>query len=383
YKELKGFTEKVIELVEEPYSKFIDVGLSKSCFSLWLLGSAKEEHIKKPAISSPVKQEFQPIDDENALSRGANLVIAKYSWLQIRKIKKGFINFQAQSICETEDFISKECSICDIKYKKDQLYEFIRKNGHFILKCYQQKQYKPEHKGLSFDKVSDKEIKDAPEAYPDFLNKNLTTTLIHLPVTSGKTKTLREMLDFLAKNEADLPYENNAIMHQMSSGVHAHESESAMHDLLKLAVHVISMDAFANESTLNFLRQYQGSEAIYRGLKMLKEVYTSTVEASISFEISNHFNTVIGISNINTKVHAKAFAQMFYQVRDCPYHIISLYNSKKSSIFKEPNHDLIRAELSALRSSDLPIVIKGHREWNKINDCYTLDSSPSVETYIE
>ncbi|CAG8703903.1 8692_t:CDS:2, partial [Cetraspora pellucida] len=111
YRELKRFTEK-------------------------LLGSAKEDHIKRPAISSvknrfknlddyliqpkenysePVKQEFQPIDDENALVNGANLAIAKYGWLQIRRIKK----------------------------------------GHFILKYYWQKQYKPNHKGLSFDKVLD------------------------------------------------------------------------------------------------------------------------------------------------------------------------------------------------------------------------------------
>ncbi|CAG8619224.1 2809_t:CDS:2 [Paraglomus occultum] len=74
---------------------------------------------------------------------------------------------------------------------------------------------------------------------------------------------------------------------------------------------------------------------------------------------------------------------MFYRVRDCPYRVISLYNSKKTGIFKEPNRDLIRAELSALRPGDLPTAIKGHREWNKINDCYTLDLSPAVETYIE
>ena len=31
----------------------------------------------------------------------------------------------------------------------------------------------------------------------------------------------------------------------------------------------------------------------------------------------------------------------------------------------------------------MPTAIKGSREWNKIADCYTLDSSPAVETYIE
>ena len=49
------------------------------------------------------------------------------------------------------------------------------------------------------------EMKDAPEAYPDFLSENLTTTLIRSPVASGKTKTLREILNSLAKNGADLP----------------------------------------------------------------------------------------------------------------------------------------------------------------------------------
>ncbi|CAG8783655.1 28870_t:CDS:2, partial [Gigaspora margarita] len=547
YKELKGFTEKVIELVGEPYSKFIDVGLPKSCFSLRLLGSAKEERIKRPAISSvkngfqklddylvqpkenysviwprtfsskePVK-ESQPINDENALSKRANLVIAKYEWLQIGKIEKEFINFQAQS-------------------------------------CYRQKQYKPDHKGLSYDKVSDKveskvkpkwrlierlpktvkyprplaelsekninvkNMEDAPEAYPDFSSEDLTTTLICSPVATGKTKTLREIFNSLAKSEANLPCFNWVSYHKtlsnetkskvevlQKSGLHVchyqengsdlsicdwdviivqvesthrlslyGESENAMHDLLKSAVHVVAMDTFANESTLIFLKQYRGenirvfdnkyypckgetvniiydpdkgSEAIRRGLKMLQEskhvafvitsckkarvladqvsklqkpdgspistrvyfgqmdgkqrqedfadinttwnaldcvIYTSTIEAGISFEIPNHFDAVIGISNIGTGVHAKAFAQMLYRVRDCPLRIVSLYHSKKpSKIFKEPSRDLIRAELSALRPGDLPTIIKGHREWDKIADCYALDSSPAVETYIE
>ncbi|KAG9306509.1 hypothetical protein G9A89_000972 [Geosiphon pyriformis] len=91
-------------------------------------------------------------------------------------------------------------------------------------------------------------------------------------------------------------------------------------------------------------------------------VYTNTVEAGIFFEISNHFDAVIEISNINTEVHAEAFAQMFYQVCNYPYHIISLYNSKKTDIFKEPNRDLICAELFALRLGDLSTVIKRHCE---------------------
>ncbi|CAG8438849.1 9101_t:CDS:2 [Cetraspora pellucida] len=581
YRELKGFTEKVMELVGEPYSKFIDNGLPKTHFNLQLLGSAKEGRIKRPAIflvkngfknlddylvqpkenysviwprtfssEESVKAEFQPIDDDDALVKGANLAFAEYGWLQIGRIEKGFINFQAQSV--------KECSIYDVKHNNDQLYGFIHQNGYFVLKCYRQKQYKPEHKGLSFGKVSDKvkskekpkkwglcerlpkavknpcplvdlsgnninvkEMKNTPEAYPDFMSEEPTTTLIRLPVASGKTKTLREILNSLAKSEANLPCFNwvsyrktlsnetkskievlqksglrvesthrlnfheghfhvvildeaNGIMHQMASGIHAQESENAMRDLLKSAVHVVAMDAFANELTLAFLRQYRGeniqvfnnkyqprksetvkilydsnkgSEAIRKGLEMLKEgkrvvfsmtsckkaraianqasklqkpdgsfilscvyfsqmdgkqrqddfadinatwsgldcvIYTSTVESGILFEIPNYFDAVIAISNIKTGVHAEAFTQMLYRTRDCPYHIVSLYNSKThSEIFKEPNRDLIRAELSALRPGDLPTAIKECCEWNKITDCYILDSSLTVETYIE
>ena len=108
YRDLKGFVEKVAERVGKPYSEFIDIGLYKSRFSLRLLGSAKDDRVKRPAISSvkeghcklkdylvqpkldaseiwprtfsPEKKEkkFQPIEDETALSNGASLVIAKY-----------------------------------------------------------------------------------------------------------------------------------------------------------------------------------------------------------------------------------------------------------------------------------------------------------------
>src|SRR6266498_1730911 len=71
-----------------------------------------------------------------------------------------------------------------------------------------------------------------------------------------------------------------------------------MQDLLKSAIHVVAMDAFANDSTIDFLKQYQGndirifdnkyqprisetvkifynldkgSEAMRRGFKMLRE----------------------------------------------------------------------------------------------------------------
>ena len=52
YRDLKGFVEKVTDRVGKPYSEFIDIGLYKSRFSLWLLGSAKEKRVKRSAISS-------------------------------------------------------------------------------------------------------------------------------------------------------------------------------------------------------------------------------------------------------------------------------------------------------------------------------------------
>uniref|UniRef100_U9UUY1 Uncharacterized protein n=1 Tax=Rhizophagus irregularis (strain DAOM 181602 / DAOM 197198 / MUCL 43194) TaxID=747089 RepID=U9UUY1_RHIID len=124
YRDLEGFVKKVADRIRKPYSVFIDIGLYKYRFSLRLLGSAKEDRVKRPAISSPKKEEFQPIEDKTALSVRAGLVIAKYGWLEIGDIRKEFINFQAR-------------------------------NGCFVLKCYRQKNYKPDHKGLAFRKVTE------------------------------------------------------------------------------------------------------------------------------------------------------------------------------------------------------------------------------------
>ncbi|CAG8634734.1 1156_t:CDS:2, partial [Cetraspora pellucida] len=77
---LRGFVEKVAKRVEKLYSKFINIDLYKSHFSLCLLGSAKENRVKRPAISSKPerKEKFQPIEDETALSVRTSLVTAKY-----------------------------------------------------------------------------------------------------------------------------------------------------------------------------------------------------------------------------------------------------------------------------------------------------------------
>ncbi|CAG8574848.1 7135_t:CDS:2, partial [Cetraspora pellucida] len=155
-------------------------------YKYWLASRPEGVTLKE---EKPAEEEFKPINDDDALVKEANLVIAEYGWLQIGRIKKGFINFQVQSVKE-----------------------------YFVLKCYRQKQYKPDHKELSFGKVSDKvkskvkpkkwglierlpnavkhsrpptklsrkninvsEMKNVPEAYPDFLSNEPTTTLVCSP----------------------------------------------------------------------------------------------------------------------------------------------------------------------------------------------------------
>jgi hypothetical protein len=290
------------------------------------------------------------------LSKGASLVTAKYGWLEVGDIRKGFINFQARSL--------EACPICNIKHEKDQLYGFLRSNGCFVLKCYRQKNYKPDHKGLVFGKVTEipakpkrgiverigdailnpcplvglsetminvGKLKDAPEVYPDFLGIEKTTTLIRSPLGTWKTTTLREIIMALKDKVHDISslpcfiwisyrkslsneskaklddlkalgfricnYQNmqgdvsinewdiiivqgeslfcveftarpfvaildevNAIIRQMSSDINARESENAMHDVLRSARHILAIDAFANKSTLVFLKAYHGED---------------------------------------------------------------------------------------------------------------------------
>ncbi|CAG8828016.1 9962_t:CDS:2 [Gigaspora margarita] len=391
------------------------------------------------SLEKPVKQESQPINDKNALVKGANL-------LQVGKIRNGFINFEAQSV--------KECSICEVKHDKNQHYGFIRKNSHFILKLDERipKAVSTPHQfpKLPRESINVKEMEDALDAFSDFLSEEPSTTLIRSTVGTGKTKTLRKILASLAQSSTNLPctiwvsyrktlsnkseaklkelkkfdfkvgqYQNivadlkirewdliivqvesilrldfqggcfciailneaNTTMRQMASGVHARESSNAMHDLLNVATHIVAMDA---EEIVKLLYDPdKGSEAIRRGLRMLQKVYfgqmdgkqrqddfaninatwsaldcviyTSTVEASISFEIFSYFDAVIGITNIVTPVHVEVFAQMLFRIHDCPLRMVFLYHSKKFDIFKEPCRELIRAELLALRPGNLPI----------------------------
>ena len=58
---------------------------------------------------------------------------------------------------------------------------------------------------LSRKNINVKEMEDAPEAYPDFLGEDPTTTLVRSPVMTGKTKALRIILNSLAKEGGRLP----------------------------------------------------------------------------------------------------------------------------------------------------------------------------------
>ena len=62
YKDLKDFVEKVTDRVGKPYSEFIDIRLYKSHFSFHLLESAKEDKVKRPAISS-VKEGYCELEN--------------------------------------------------------------------------------------------------------------------------------------------------------------------------------------------------------------------------------------------------------------------------------------------------------------------------------
>ncbi|GES89151.1 hypothetical protein GLOIN_2v1776159 [Rhizophagus clarus] len=247
-------------------------------------------------------------------------------------------------------------------------------------------------------------MEEASEAYPDFLSSVCSTTLIRSPVgTVSYRKTLinetkakieilqnlglrvcqyQEIKGSLAISDWDViiiqvesthcielhgrrPYvvildEVNAVICQMFSGVYARESENAMRDLLKSAIHVVVMDAFANDSTIAFLKQYRGND-----IRIFDNKYQPRIGETVKilYDLDKGSEAMKrGISNIKTGVHVEAFAQMLYQIQNYPQRIISLYNSQKSSeIFQEPNCSLIRAELSALRPIDLPTAAEYQR----------------------
>ncbi|UZO10992.1 uncharacterized protein OCT59_002569 [Rhizophagus irregularis] len=442
--DIDGFVEKVADKVGKPYSKFIDIGLYKSCFSLQLLESAKEKRVKRPAISStfsPEKEEkkFQPIEDETALSNGASLVIAKYGWLEIEKIGNGFVHFQAQ--------LYEACPICEIKYEKDQLYGFLRSNGCFVLKCYRQKNYKPDHKGLAFGKVTEisakpkrgivkrigdaisnprllvglsemminvEKLKDVPEVYPDFLGD---LSINEWDIIIVQVESLFR-IEFTARPFVAILDEANAIMRQMSSSTNARESENAMRDVLRSVRHVLAMDAFANKSTLTFLQTYRGenirivdnkyqphigetvefiydpnsgAEAMRIGYDLLRQgkrvafVSTGAVMARALVEkvskLSKPDNSPVKArayyGNMDGKQRQKDFSNIDVTWGELDY--IAYTNTVEAGIsFKVTDHfDIVIA------ITNIATPVHDHHEWDSNTVSYKIDESPAVITFVE
>ncbi|RGB22590.1 hypothetical protein C1646_775840 [Rhizophagus diaphanus] len=368
YRDLREFVKKVANRVGKLYSEFIDLGLYKSCFSLQLLRSAKEDRVKRPAVSL-VKQGYRKLEDFLVQPKSGYSEI----WLQTFSPEK---RDQAK-LYEAYPF-------CEIKHKTDQLYSFLLRK--FPGKV-----------------INVKKLKDAPESYPDFLSSEKSIILIRLSSATWKTTMLREIIMALKDKVDDISSlpcfltKNLSLFlilpMLMSSGTNARKSENALHDVLRSMRHVVAIDVFANKSTLAFLKTYRskdiriqyqphvdetveilydpnsGAEVMRIGCELLKQkkrvafvsteavmartlldcvAYTNTVEAEISFKVAGHFDIVIAITNNTTPVHVKALAQMLYQICDCPHHIISR-----------------------------------HREWNNNTISYKVDKFLAVVTFIE
>ncbi|CAI2190351.1 6863_t:CDS:2 [Funneliformis geosporum] len=72
----------------------------------------------------------------------------------------------------------------------------------------------------------------------------------------------------------------------------------------------------------------------------IRASYTSTVEAGISFKKTNHFDAVIGITNVTTPVNVKAFIQIMFRIHDC--------------------YENIHAELKSAQPNNLSTAIRRH-----------------------
>src|SRR4051812_14890976 len=85
-------------------------------------------------------------------------------------------------------------------------------------------------------------------------------------------------VEFTARSFVTILDEANVIMHQISSGTNAWESENAMRDVLRSVRHVLAMDAFANKSTLAFLKIYRGED-----IRIIDNRYWSRIGETVEF----------------------------------------------------------------------------------------------------
>ncbi|GBC12170.2 hypothetical protein GLOIN_2v1842826 [Rhizophagus irregularis DAOM 181602=DAOM 197198] len=260
YRDLKGFVEKVADKVGKPYSKFIDIGLYKYRFSLRLLGSAKEDRVKRPAISSvkkgyhkledylvqpkwnaseiwpqtfsPEKEEkkFQPIEDETALSNGASLKMTTL-------IRSPLGTWKTTTLREI------------IMALKNKIHDLSS------LPCYIWVSYQKSLSNESKTKLD--ELKASGFRICNYQNIQGDLSINEWDIIIVQVESLFR-IEFTARPFVAILDEANAIMRQMFSGTNARESENAIRDVLRSARHVLAMDAFANKSTLTFLQTYRG-----------------------------------------------------------------------------------------------------------------------------
>ncbi|RIB00781.1 hypothetical protein C2G38_2129143, partial [Gigaspora rosea] len=189
-----------------------------------------------------------------------------------------------------------------------------------------------------------------------------------------------------------------------------------MRDVLRLAQHILAMDAFANESTLTFLKAYcgenvrvvdnkyqprigetveiiydpnSGAEAMRIGYGFLKQgkrvafVSTGAVMARALVERASKLT-----KPDNSPIKARAYyGDMDGKQRQEDFSDINTVWGELDCIAYtntvEAGRENIRAELASARPNEVPTAIKGHREWDKDIVSYKLDDSPAVVAFIE
>ncbi|CAG8708764.1 3271_t:CDS:10, partial [Gigaspora margarita] len=331
YRNLKDFVKKVIELVGKLYFKFIDIGLYKSYFNLQLLELAKEGCIKQPAISSePIKEEFQPIDNENALTKSANLVIENIDSSKLEESRKDLSTF--------------------------------KHNPYYIdpkTKAILNPRLLPE---LSEKVINVKEIENFLEAYPNFLSKEPCTTLICSLIITGKTKGLRQYLNYLAKNKANI----SCIIWISYQKTLSNESMGKINDLKLSELRICNYQNEQNK-TVEYLYDPNsrakamqiGFEFLRKGKCMIFVVISSNMAQALVKEASKlSFKAHAYYRNMNRKQQKKNFLDIntTWGELDC----VAYTNTV------EVGHENICAELVVARPNDLPIAINGHYESREV-----------------
>ncbi len=129
----------------------------------------------------------------------AGLVTAKYRWFEVGDIRKGFINFQAQSleacpICKDhKELVFRKVTEVSAKPKRGIIERIgnIISNPHSLIE-------------LSEMMINVEKLKNASEIYFDFLGIEKTTILIRSLLRTWKTTVLREIIMALKNKIHDI-----------------------------------------------------------------------------------------------------------------------------------------------------------------------------------